>query len=86
MILNGIKLHPNASMITVNNGELDSFYEIPDDWHEIASIDYNVMCVHIVNTIRIINCSGLRIYDSGSIVHKKAGLICYKHNINNIYS
>ena len=29
-ILNGIRVHPNVSMITVNNGELDSFYEIPD--------------------------------------------------------
>lgn len=43
---------------SVNNGELDSFYEIPDDWHEIASIDYNVIHVDIVNTIRIMNCSG----------------------------
>ena len=42
----------------MNNGELDSFYEIPDDWHEIASIDYNVIHVDIVNTIRIMNCSG----------------------------
>ena len=58
-------------MITVNNCELDSFYEIPDDWHEIASIDYNVIHVDIVNTIRIMNCSGLRIYDSGSVVYKK---------------
>lgn len=30
MILNGIKLHPNVSMITVNNGEIDSWYEITD--------------------------------------------------------
>lgn len=58
-------------MITGNNGELDSFHEIPDDWHEIVSIDYNVMHVHNVNMIRIMNCSGLRIYDSGSIVYKK---------------
>ena len=30
MILNGIKLHPNVNMITVNNGEIDSWYEITD--------------------------------------------------------
>lgn len=45
-------------MITGNNGELDSFHEIPDDWHEIASIDYNVMHVDIV-----INICNLSVHD-----------------------
>lgn len=42
----------------MNNGELDSFYEIPDDWHEIVSIDYNVMHVDIV-----INICNLSVHD-----------------------
>lgn len=60
---------------------LISWYDITDDWNEIASIDYNVMHVDIVNTIRIMNYSGLRIYDTGSKVytleHLENGMIKY---------
>lgn len=54
----------------------------------LPSIDYNVMHVDIVNTIRIMTCSGccgFMILEA-SYIKSRTNIICYKHNINNIYS
>lgn len=66
MILNSIKLHPTGRIIMVNNGEIDSWYEITDGRNETVSIECNVMYIDCINIKRYFNGSGLRIYDTGS--------------------